>query len=101
MHQYADANAIAGSAGLFPSRSQFDQSHNSGPIFDVPIPFCVDAVAESLACHCGYYCGISDADKALEMHVRNGGVKTAKKAAVGYWFVAPRTPHGSGGHQRR
>jgi len=32
MHQYADANAITGRAGLFPSRSQSDQTDNSGPI---------------------------------------------------------------------
>jgi transposase len=96
MHQYADANAITGRAGLFPSRSQSDQSDNSGPIIrqsNRRIRSALMRIAESLACHCSYYRGIADTDKARGMHTRKSRVKTAKKfSRVAFQCVAGDEP---------
>ena len=96
MHQYADANAITGRAGLFPSRSQSDQTDTSGPIIrqsNRRIRSALMRIAESLAFHCGYYRGIADADSACGMKVRMSRVKTAKKfSRVAFQCVAGDEP---------
>jgi transposase len=82
IRRYANANAITGRAGLFPSRSQSDQTDNSGPIVrqsNRRIRCALMRIADSLACHCAYYRGQADADLARGMHVRMSRVKTAKK----------------------
>jgi len=53
--RYANANAITGRAGLFPSRRQSDQSDQSGPIVrqaNRRVRCALMRIADSLACHC-------------------------------------------------
>lgn len=94
--RYVDPNAITGRAGLFPSRSQSDQSDNSGPIIrqsNRRIRSALMRIADSLACHCSYYRGIADVDVARGMNVRKSRVKTAKKfTRVAFRCVAGDEP---------
>jgi len=79
---YANANAITGRAGLYPSRHQSDQTDQSGPLIrqaNRRIRCALMRIAESLAQHCGYYRGLADADRARRMNVKASRVKTAKK----------------------
>ena len=96
MHRYLDPNAITGRAGLFPSRSQSDQTDNSGSIIrqsNRRIRSALMRIADSLACHCAYYRGIADADSARGMDVRKSRVKTAKKfSRIAYRCVGGDEP---------
>jgi len=96
IRRYANANAITGRAGLFPSRSQSDQTDNSGPIIrqsNRRIRRVLMRIADNLACHCAYYRGQADADQARGMHVRMSRVKTAKKfTRVAFQCVAGDQP---------
>ena len=79
---YANANAITGRAGLFPSRHQSDQTDFSGPIIrqaNRRLRCALMRVADSLAQHCAYYRGLADVDKARGQNVKASRVKTAKK----------------------
>ena len=64
---YANANAITGRAGLYPSRYQSDQTDTSGPIIrqaNRRLRCALMRIADNLACHCAYYRGQADADQA-------------------------------------
>lgn len=96
MHWYIDPNAITGRAGLYPSRSQSDQTDNSGSIIrqsNRRIRSALMRIADSLACHCAYYRGIAEADSARGMDVRKSRVKTAKKfSRIAYRCVGGDEP---------
>lgn len=80
--RYANANAITGRAGLFPSRRQSDQTDQSGPIIrqcNRRLRSALMRVAESLAGHCAYYRGHTEADRARGMATKMSRVKVAKK----------------------
>jgi hypothetical protein len=79
---YANANAITGRAGLFPSRHQSDQTDHSGPIVrqaNRRVRSALMRIADSLAYHCAYYRGQADADRARGVDVRMSRIKIAKK----------------------
>ncbi len=80
---YANANAITGRAGLFPSRYQSDQTdHNSGPLVrhaNRRLRCVLMRIADSLACHCRYYRGQEEVDKARGVNSRASRVKIAKR----------------------
>lgn len=80
--QYANANAITGRAGLFPSRHQSDQTDRSGPLIrqaNRRLRCALMRIADNLACHCAYYRGLAEVDLARGLDVRASRVKTAKK----------------------
>jgi len=80
---YANANAITGRAGLFPSRYQSDQTdHDSGPLIrhaNRRLRCVLMRVADNLACHCHYYRGQEEVDKARGVDQRASRVKIAKR----------------------
>ncbi|MCA9167932.1 MAG: transposase [Planctomycetales bacterium] len=80
---YANANAITGRAGLFPSRYQSDQTdHASGPLIrhaNRRLRCVFMRIADSLACHCRYYRGQDEVDKARGVNSRARRVKIAKR----------------------
>lgn len=79
---YANANAITGRSGLFPSRHQSDQSDTSGPIIckaNRRLRCALMRIADNLAAHCAYYRGLAEQDLARGLDVRASRVKTAKK----------------------
>ena len=81
--RYANANAITGRCGLYPSRYQSDQTDNDrGPIIrqaNRRIRCALMRIADNLVCHCAYYRGLADVDRAREMDERAIRVKIAKK----------------------
>jgi transposase len=81
--RYANANAITGRCGLYPSRYQSDQTdNNSGPIIrhaNRRLRCALMRIADNLACHCAYYRGQADADQARGIDKRAARVKIAKK----------------------
>jgi len=83
MARYANANAITGRAGLYPSRHQSDQTdHASGPIIrqaNRRLRCVLMRIADNLACHCAYYRGQADMDKARGVDTRACRVKIAKR----------------------
>ncbi len=80
--RYANANAITGRCGLYPSRYQSDQTDNSGPIIrqaNRRLRCALMRIADNLVCHCAYYRGQADADQARGIDKRAARVKIAKK----------------------
>ena len=81
--QYANANAITGRSGLYPSRYQSDQTdHDSGPIIrqaNRRLRCVLMRIADNLACHCNYYRGQADVDVARGVDKRASRVKIAKR----------------------
>ena len=81
--RYANANAITGRCGLYPSRYQSDQTDNDrGPIIrqaNRRIRCALMRIADNLVCHCAYYRGLADVDRAREINERAIRVKIAKK----------------------
>jgi transposase len=80
--QYANANAITGRAGLFPSRHQSDRTDQSGPLIrqaNRRLRCVLMRIADNLAFHCAYYRGHTDLDRARGLDVRVSRVKVAKK----------------------
>jgi transposase len=80
---YPNANAITGRCGLYPSRSQSDQTdHDSGPIIrqaNRRLRSALMRIADNLAGHCAYYRGQAEADDARGIDKRAARVKIAKK----------------------
>jgi hypothetical protein len=80
---YANANAITGRAGLFPSRYQSDQTdHDSGSLArraNRRLRCVLMRIADSLACHCHYYRGQAEVDKSRGVDKRASRVKIAKR----------------------
>ena len=81
--RYANANAITGRCGLYPSRHQSDQTDNDrGPIIrqaNRRLRAALMRIADNLACHCAYYRGQADVDQARGIDKRASRVKIAKK----------------------
>jgi len=81
--QYANANAITGRAGLFPSRHQSDQTDsNRGAIIrqaNRRLRCVLMRIADNLARHCAYYRGQADVDNARGIDKRASRVKIAKR----------------------
>jgi transposase len=80
---YANANAITGRAGLFPSRYQSDQTDNDrGPLIrhaNRRLRCVLMRIADNLACHCHYYRGQAEVDNARGVDKRASRVKIAKR----------------------
>ena len=80
---YANANAITGRAGLFPSRYQSDQTDNDrGAIIrqaNRRLRCVLMRIADNLACHCAYYRGQAEVDKARGVDKRASRVKIANR----------------------
>ena len=80
---YANANAITGRAGLFPSRYQSDQTDNaSGEIIrqaNRRLRCVLMGIADNLACHSNYYRGQAELDLAHGVDKRAIRVKIAKR----------------------
>jgi hypothetical protein len=94
---YANANAITGRSGLYPSRYQSDETdHASGPIIrqaNRRLRCVLMRIADNLACHCAYYRGQADVDEALGVDKRASRVKIAKKfSRLGFACVAGDEP---------
>ena len=83
MSHYANANAITGRAGLFPSRHQSDQKdHDSGPMIrqaNRRLRGVLMRIADNLACHCSYYRGQAEVDQSRGIDRRASRVKIAKR----------------------
>ena len=81
--RYANANAITGRSGLYPSRYQSDQTdRNSGPIIrqaNRRLRCVLMRIADNLACHCSYYRGQAGADQSRGIDKRASRVKIAKR----------------------
>ncbi|REJ73976.1 MAG: IS110 family transposase [Planctomycetota bacterium] len=81
--RYGNANAITGRCGLYPSRSQSDQTdHDRGPIIrqsNRRLRSALMRIADSLASHCAYYRGQAGADEARGIDKRATRVKIAKR----------------------
>lgn len=81
--QYANANAITGRSGLYPSRHQSDQTdHDRGPIIrqaNRRLRCVLMRIADNLVCHCNYYRGQADVDQARGVDKRASRVKVAKR----------------------
>jgi transposase len=93
---YANANGITGRSGLYPSRYQSDQTDQNGPLVrkaNRRMRCALMRIAESLACHCAYYRGLADTDRARGLHTRASRVKTANKfTRVAFACVAGDEP---------
>ena len=83
IEHYANANAITGRSGLYPSRHQSDQTDNdSGSIIrqaNRRLRCVLMRIAENLACHCRYYRGQADLDESRGVDKRASRVKIAKR----------------------
>jgi len=82
MARYANANAITGRAGLYPSRHQSDQTDQDGPIIrqaNRRLRCALMRIADNLACHCHYYRAQADTDRARGVDTRASRVKIAKR----------------------
>ena len=81
--RYANANAITGRSGLYPSRHQSDDTDNdSGPIIrqaNRRLRCVLMRIADNLACHCAYYRGQADVDDAQGVDKRATRVKIVKR----------------------
>ena len=80
--QYANANAITGRAGLYPSRHQSDQKDNSGPMVrqaNRRLRGALMRIADNLACHCNYYRGQAEVDRSRGIDKRASRVKIANR----------------------
>lgn len=81
--RYANANAITGRAGLFPSRYQSDQTDNAdGEMIrqaNRRLRCVLMGIADNLACHCNYYRGQAEVDLARGVDKRASRVKIAKR----------------------
>jgi hypothetical protein len=80
---YANANAITGRSGLYPSRHQSDQTdHANGPIIrqaNRRLRCVLMRIADNLACHCSYYRGQAELDQSRGIDKRASRVKIAKR----------------------
>ena len=80
---YANANAITGRSGLYPSRHQSDQTDRaSGAIIrqaNRRLRCALMRVADNLACHCNYYRGQAELDQSRGIDKRASRVKIAKR----------------------
>ena len=80
---YPNANAITGRCGMYPARHQSDRTdHNSGPLVrqaNKRMRCVLMRVADNIACHCGYYRGQAEADRALGVDKRASRVKISKR----------------------
>ena len=96
IQHYANANAITGRAGLYPSRYQSDQTDQSGPIIrqaNRRIRCALMRIADNLALHCAYYRGHTDLDRARRVDTRASRVKIASKfTRVAFACVAGDEP---------
>ena len=82
IHHYANAKAITGRAGLYPSRYQSDQTDQRGFIVrqsNRRIRCVLMRIADNLAFHCAYYRGHTDLDQARGIDTRASRVKIASK----------------------
>ena len=83
---YPNANAITGRCGLYPSRSQSDQTdHDSGPIIrqaNRRLRSALMRIADNLAGHCAYYRGQAEADEARGIDKRAARVKIARSSVA-------------------
>lgn len=82
MKHYANANAITGRAGLYPSRHQSDQTDQDGPIIrqaNRRLRCALMRIADNLACHCHYYRAQADIDQGRGVDKRASRVKIAKR----------------------
>ena len=80
---YANANAITGRSGIYPSRSQSDQTDNNrGPIIrhsNRRLRAALMRIADNLVCHCNYYRARADVDRANRIHETAIRIKVTKK----------------------
>jgi transposase len=95
--RYANANAITGRCGLYPSRYQSDQTDNDrGPIIrqaNRRLRGALMRIADNLVCHCAYYRGLAEVDRARDIDERAIRVKIAKKfSRLGFACVAGDEP---------
>jgi hypothetical protein len=95
--RYANANAITGRAGLFPSRHQSDQTDNDhGPIIrqaNRRLRCALMRVSDNLVCHCAYYRSLADVDRARRIDERAIRVKVTKKfSRLAFACVAGEEP---------
>lgn len=95
--RYANANAITGRCGLYPSRYQSDQTDKDrGPIVrqaNRRIRCALMRIADNLVCHCAYYRGLAELDRARKVDERAIRVKIAKKfSRLGFACVAGDEP---------
>jgi transposase len=83
IEHYANANAITGRSGLYPSRYQSDGTDNdSGSIIrqaNRRLRCVLMRIAENLACHCRYYRGQADVDESRGVDKRASRVKIVKR----------------------
>ena len=81
--RYANANAITGRCGLYPSRYQSDQTdYDSGPIVrqaNRRLRCVLMRIADNLVCHCNYYRGQAGVDESRGVDTRASRVKIAKR----------------------
>ncbi|MGI9324897.1 MAG: IS110 family transposase, partial [Pseudomonadales bacterium] len=81
--RYANANAITGRAGLYPSRHQSDQTDSAnGPIIrqaNRRLRCILMRIADNLATHCQYYRAQSDMDLARGVDKRATRVKIVNR----------------------
>jgi len=95
--RYANANAITGRSGLYPSRHQSDQTDKDrGPIIrqaNRRLRCALMRIADNLVCHCAYYRGLAGVDRSRGIKERAIRVKTAKKfSRLAYACVAGDEP---------
>ena len=83
MSRYANANAITGRSGLYPSRYQSDQTDcDRGSIIrqaNRRLRCVLMRIADNLACHCSYYRGQADVDETRGIDKRAIRVKIVKR----------------------
>lgn len=81
--RYANANAITGRCGLYPSRHQSDQTdRDRGPLIrqtNRRLRCALMRIADNLALHCAYYRGQADLDESRDVDKRASRVKIAKR----------------------
>ncbi len=81
--RYANANAITGRSGLFPSRHQSDQKdYANGSLIrqaNRRLRGVLMRIADNLACHCSYYRGQAELDDSRGIDKRVSRVKIAKR----------------------
>lgn len=81
--RYANANAITGRCGLYPSRYQSDHTdYGDGPIIrqaNRRLRGVLMRIADNLACHCSYYRGQVEVDQSRGVDKRVSRIKIAKR----------------------
>ena len=94
--RYANANAITGRSGLYPSRHQSDQVDQQGPLVrsaNRRLRCALMRIADNLVCHYNYYRAQADLDTARGIDARAIRVKVAKKfSRLAYACVAGDEP---------